>query len=209
VAGNLGVVCAQAGLHVVLVDADLRLPQAHRPFDLDNRTGLTDLLVGDVGSVEECMVGTGIDNLRLITSGPVPPNPSELLDSRRMEAVLAQVKQSADLVIVDSPPVLAVTDAVALAPKVDGVILVIEAERTSHEAASRTRNALQSVGATILGAVLVKVKRAGPSYYYYYTPEARPAGVLGRRLPRWIVESGAARDLARKLPGWIGQPRER
>jgi non-specific protein-tyrosine kinase len=209
VASNLSVVCAQAGLQVVLIDADLRLPEAHRPFDLTNQTGLTDLLVGDVRSVEECMVGTGIDHLRLITSGPVPPNPSELLDSKRMEAVLAQVKQDADLVIVDSPPVLAVTDAAALAPKVDGVILVIGAKHTSHEAAGRAREALRSVGATILGVVLTKVRRGGPSYYYYYTPEAQPARSLAQKLPSWIVKPRAARALARKLPSWIARPRER
>jgi non-specific protein-tyrosine kinase len=169
VAANLGVVCAQAGLRVVLIDTDLRAPGLHQLFRLDNLVGLTDLLVGDVERVEPCMVRTGIDNLRLITSGPIPPNPSELLESKRMEAVLAEVKKSAELVILDTSPTLAVTDAAVLASRVDGVILLAEAKRTSHEAARQAHEALQRVGAMILGVVLTKAKtdRKRSSYYYY------------------------------------------
>jgi len=173
VTANLGVVCAQAGLQVVLVDTDLRRPSLHRLFDLDNCTGLTDLLVGDVQDVEDCIMETKIDNLRVITSGPIPPNPSELLDSQKMEAVLATVKGSAELVILDTTPTLAVTDAAVLASKVDGVVLLIEAKRTSHEAASQACETQQRVGATILGAVLTKVK-AERKAYYYYIEEAQP-----------------------------------
>jgi len=179
VAANLGVVCAQAGLRVVLIDTDLRIPGLHQLFHLDNLTGLTDLLVGDVQNVEECMVTLGIDNLCLITSGPVPPNPSELLGSRRMESVLAGVKKSADLVILDAPPVLAVTDAAVLASRVDGVILLIEAKRTSREAARRAYETLQRVGAPILGVVLTKAKPERKAYYYYAEGE-RPT-----RRPIW------------------------
>jgi non-specific protein-tyrosine kinase len=175
VTANLGIVCAQAGIQVVLVDTDLRLPGLHRLFNLNNFTGLTDLLVGNVQNVQQCMVRTEIDNLRLITSGPVPPNPSELLSSKRMETVLAEVKQSAELVIFDAPPTLPVTDAAVLASKMDGVILLLEAGRTSHEAARRTREAHQRVGSTILGAVLTKVKiDRRRSLYYSYAAEAQP-----------------------------------
>lgn len=186
VAGNLGIVCAQAGLQVVLVDADLRFPQLHHLFGLDNRTGLTDLLLGDAHSVQECKLQTGTDNLRLVTSGPIPPNPSELLGSMRMEAVLAQLQESADLVIVDSPPVLAVTDAAVLSPKVGGVVLVVAARRTSHEAASRARAALQSVGVAILGVVLVGVRHRGPAYHYYATRGKRTRSLLWEPL-HWIT----------------------
>ena len=179
VAANLGVVCAQAGLRVVLIDTDLRFPNLHQLFDLNNHTGLTDLLVGNARSVKECMMETGIDNLRVITSGPIPPNPSELLGSKRMEAVLAEVKQSAELVILDTPPMMAVTDAVVLASKASGVILLIEAKRTSHEAARRAYESLQRVGATILGAVLTKAKPERKAYYYY-AERARPT-----RHPLW------------------------
>lgn len=187
VAANLGVVCAQAGLHVVLMDTDLRRPSLHRLFDLGNRTGLTDLLVGDVQDIRECMLNTGIDNLHLITGGHIPPNPSELLGSKMMEAVLAKIKRSADLVILDTPPTLAVTDAAVLASKVDGVILLVEARRTSHQAARRAWENLQRVGSTILGTVLTKAKLERKAYYYYAEetrPTQRPIWKLWRR-PMW------------------------
>lgn len=173
VVANLGIVCAQAGLQVVLMDTDLRRPRLHQLFQLNHHTGLTDLLVSDVQSVEECIVKAGIDNLRLITSGPIPPNPSELLGSKRMEAVLAKVEESADLVILDTPPTLAVTDAVVLASKVDGVIMLVEANKTSYDAARQACEACQRVGATVLGVVLTKA-RTERKAYYYYAEEARP-----------------------------------
>ena len=179
VAANLGIVCAQAGLQVVVIDTDLRLPNLHQMFDLDNHNGLTDLLVGDIQNVKECMVETEIDNLRLLTSGPIPPNPSELLGSKKMESVLAEVQKSAELVILDTSPTLAVTDPAVLASKVDGVILVIEAKRTSHETARRACESLQRVGAIILGTVLTKAKLERKAYYYY-AEGARPS-----RQPIW------------------------
>jgi len=171
---NLGIVCAQAGLKVVLIDTDLRKPALHRLFHLRNGTGLTDLLLGDVQDVEECMVKTEIDGLHLITSGSIPPNPSELLGSKMMETVLANVQDSVDLVILDTPPTLPVTDAAVLAPRVDGVILLIEAKQTSHEAARQAWEAQRRVGAKILGVVLTKA-RLEHKAYYYYAEEARPA----------------------------------
>jgi succinoglycan biosynthesis transport protein ExoP len=192
VASNLGVVFAQAGLQVVLIDADVRLPSLHRLFGLSNHTGLTDLLVGDVQDVGQCMIETETDNLRLLTSGPVPPNPSELLGSKRMEAVLAEVQENTDLVILDSPPALAVTDPVVLAAEVDGVILVIEAKRTSHEAARAACEAYRRAGVTILGAVLTKVKvRRKSSSYYYYVANERPAQLsIWRRWSDRFTKSG-------------------
>jgi capsular exopolysaccharide synthesis family protein len=184
---NLGIVCAQAGLRVVLLDADLRRSQQHDLFDLENQRGLANLLVGDVPEAKQCALRTGIDDLYLIPSGPLPPNPSELLDSTRMEAVLAQVSKSADLVILDSPPVLAVTDAATLGPKVDGVILVITARRTSHEAARKAYEALQSVDANVLGVVLVSVKRRGPAYYYYPAQERSPKRSTQKRY-KWVAK---------------------
>jgi non-specific protein-tyrosine kinase len=191
VAANLGTVCAQAGIKVVLIDTDLRLPRLHELFDLKNHNGLTDLLVGDIQNVEECMIKTKTDNLRLITSGPIPPNPSELLGSKRMEAVLAQVQESAELIILDTPPTLVVTDAAVLAPKVEGVVLLIEAKRTSHEAARRVYEAHQRVGSTILGTVLTKVKtgRKDSSYYYYAAETRSTQQPMWRRLLGRLVKS--------------------
>jgi non-specific protein-tyrosine kinase len=179
VAANLGIVCAQAGHRVVVIDADLRRPRLHHLFGLRNHDGLTDLLVKDTSSIEKALVDTEVDNLRLITSGPIPPNPSELLASRSMQAILAEAEKYADLVIVDAPPALAVTDAAVLASKVDGVLLIIEAGRTSHEAARYAWETLQHVGATVLGAVLTKTKPDRNSYYYY-AAETRPM-----RAPAW------------------------
>lgn len=157
IAANLGVALAQAGSQVVLIDTNLRFPTLHTLFDMPNVTGLTDLLMGNIQNVEECMVKTEIDNLRLITSGPIPPNPSERL-VKGMEIVLDKVKKNAELIILDTPAALGVTDAVVLASMVDGVILVIEAKGTSHEVARQTCEILQGVGATILGVTLTKVK---------------------------------------------------
>jgi succinoglycan biosynthesis transport protein ExoP len=169
-ASNLGIVCAEAGMRAILVDADLRSPELHSLFDLDGNLGLTSLLIGDAQGVPQCVLETGIDNLRLLTSGPVPPNPSELLGSKRMEAILAQLEEIADLVILDSAPLLAVTDAAVLAPKVDGVILAVAAGRTSYEAAARACAALQQVNATVLGVVLVGAKSRDMVYFYYSRP---------------------------------------
>jgi non-specific protein-tyrosine kinase len=181
VTANLGAVCAQAGIQVVLIDTDLRIPRLHQLFGLNNHYGLTDLLVGNIQDVKECLVKTEVDNLHLITSGPIPPNPSELLSSKRMEAVLAQVRENAELIILDTPPTLAVTDAAVLASKVEGVIMLVEAKRTSHEAARRAFEAHQRVGSTVLGVVLTKIKTGRrDSSYYYYAPEARAT-----RQPLW------------------------
>lgn len=193
VAANLGIVCAQGGLRVVVIDADLRRPTLHHWFNLRNHKGLTDLLVGDIESVEEALADTDVDNMRLITSGPTPPNPSELLGSESMQAILAEAERYADLVIVDAPPALAVTDAAVLASKVDGVILLIEAGRTSHQLARRAWEALQHVGAAVLGVVLTKAKREHKVYYTYHTEDAqrrrrgvwqRLFGGFSRRAPR-------------------------
>jgi capsular exopolysaccharide synthesis family protein len=141
------------------------------------------------------MIRTGIDNLSLILSGPPPPNPSELLDSRRMKAILDEIKETVDLVILDSPPVLAVTDAAALGPKVDGVIVAVRSKRTSHETARRACLALDSVGAAVLGAVLVGIGRRGRMYYYYSTREGS-ARRLARKRFKWFAKFQSRRNLA-------------
>jgi capsular exopolysaccharide synthesis family protein len=176
VTAGLGVVLAQSGHQVVLIDADLRNPALHKQFGLSNHTGLTNLLVGDIPNIEECIVETEIDNLRLITSGPAPPDPSDLLGSKKMEEILDKVKTSAEWIVLDAPPTLAVTDAAVIAARVDGVTLVIEARRTSREQARRTCETLRGVGARILGAVLTKAEAEGKgsSHYYYYVAPKQP-----------------------------------
>ena len=116
------------------------------------------------------MLRTKIDNLRLITSGPIPPNPSELLGSKKMKAVLAEVQRSADLIILDAPPTLAVTDAGVLAQRADGVLLVVRAVKTRHDAARHAVESLLQVGSNMIGVVLnaVPTHRGGYYHYEYY-----------------------------------------
>ncbi len=167
-AANLALVTAQAGKKVVLVDSDLRRPSLHRFFGLSNEQGLTNLLLSTQPSVDGCAQRTRFENLAVITSGPLPPNPSELLASRRLDSVLDNLKAEADVVIFDSPPTLAVADASILAAKVDGTMLVVDSGRTRSPALQRAKEALARSKTHLLGAVLNKLKRRGGGYYYYY-----------------------------------------
>jgi non-specific protein-tyrosine kinase len=168
---NLGVVCAQAGLRVILVDGDLRRPALHRPFDLEGTLGLTDLLVNDIENVDECLLATETPNLRLMASGKVPFNPAELLGSQRMRELLAELDNRADLVILDAPPALAVTDAAVLAPEVDGILIVVSAGKTRHEQAQHALESLRQVGANVVGVILNAVPVPRGSYYYSYSSQ--------------------------------------
>lgn len=164
---NLAVVYAQQGKSVLLVDADLRKPTIHYTFRLDNLHGLSNILVGET-SMEEAVETSDITNLDVISCGPIPPNPSELLGSRRMQAFIEAAKQKYDMVIFDMPPVLAVTDAKILSNYVDGAILVVRSKRTENEAAKQALEALESVHANVLGVVLNDRDKKEANYYYYY-----------------------------------------
>jgi non-specific protein-tyrosine kinase len=163
---NLAVAFAQAGSRVIMVDADLRRPGLHKLFGLKNQVGLTTLVVGDPEQ-EVPLFETGVENLWLLPSGPLPPNPAELLASRRMAEVMERLAKAADYVLYDSPPVLAVTDAAILASRVDGVLLVLQAGRTRREFARRAKAALEKVNARILGTVLTGVKPERTLQAYY------------------------------------------
>lgn len=165
---NLAVAYAQQGKRVLLIDADLRKPTVHYTFRLDNLVGLSTVLVGE-GSFLEAVQDTAQENLSTMSSGPIPPNPSELLGSRRMEKFLAEAEEVYDLIIIDSPPVLAVTDAQILANIVDGSLLVIRSGQTEYEAAEKAKEALERSTSKILGTVLNdRTKKGSNSYYYYY-----------------------------------------
>lgn len=170
VAANLAVSFAQAGQNVCLVDADLRKPRLHKIFGAENWRGLTTAVMNQNG-IEADLQFSGIEGLMLLTSGPIPPNPAELLGSGRMQALLGELEQRFDVVVLDSPPVLAVADAVVLAPRVSGVILVVRAGQAARQQVKRAQEALLAVKANLLGVVLDGVKnedRSGGYYYYYY-----------------------------------------
>jgi non-specific protein-tyrosine kinase len=169
-AANLAVVLAQTGQRVIAVDADLRRPVLHRLFGVPNNTGVTTaLLAGEDMESESHLRPTKIENLSVLTSGPIPPNPSEMLGSHRMAELIARLTRLADVVIFDSPPVLAVTDAVVLGRQVDGVVLVTDARQTREMALARAVTELQNTGTNVLGVVLNRLdSRSGGYYYYYY-----------------------------------------
>ncbi|MGD8399083.1 MAG: CpsD/CapB family tyrosine-protein kinase [Anaerolineae bacterium] len=164
---NLAVVSAQAGRKVILVDADLRRPTLHQLFDLPNEAGLTTMVMDDTALTEPPLQETGIKGLSLLSSGPLPPNPAELIASRRMTEVIVALAEWADQVFFDTPPVVAVTDAAVLATKVDGVLLVVGAGKTRRDYARTAVERLEQISARLLGAVLTNVEgSAGFSGYY-------------------------------------------
>jgi non-specific protein-tyrosine kinase len=164
---NLAVVSAQAGRKVIVVDADLRRPSLHKLFELDNETGLTTMIMDDVALASPPLLATGIDNLSVLPSGSLPPNPAEVIGSQRMEEVISALVKEADQVIFDTPPVLAVTDAAVLATRVDGVLLVISAGKTRREYARNAVQRLEQVDARLVGTVLTNVQMgAGFTGYY-------------------------------------------
>jgi non-specific protein-tyrosine kinase len=162
---NLAVTMAQAEQRVVLVDCDLRRPTLHTLFGLSNDAGLTSLILAQ-DAPELPLQPTGVPGLSLLASGPLPPRPADILGSRRMDAIIARLRDAADMVLFDTPPVVAVTDAAVLAPRVDGVLLVFQANKTSRDRARQARQTLEKVKAHIVGVVLNNAP-AGQGYGYY------------------------------------------
>jgi non-specific protein-tyrosine kinase len=161
---NLAVAFAQAGRRTILVDSDLRRPSLHTLLGSPNDRGLTTMLLQDDAPAP--LIEMPVEGLRLLPSGPVPPNPSELLASRRLEQAIARLTDDADLVLFDSPPALAVSDAAVLSRRVDGVLLVVSAGRTRREHAARARQVLERAGARLLGVVLNNAS-VGDALYSY------------------------------------------
>lgn len=168
---NLAITMAQMGTKVLLVDTDLRKPMLHQIFGVERDVGLTNALVGerDLSSV---IKPTDIEGLSLISCGPIPPNPSELLGSEKMGQLIEQARQEFNFILFDSPPTVAVTDAAVLATLTDGAILVVQSAKVSREAVNRAKSVLEGVGARVLGAVLndfdIESQYGYYSHYYYY-----------------------------------------
>jgi len=163
------VVTAQSGRRVVAVDCDLRRPAQHTLFGIPNDRGVTTALVDESALADLPLQATGVEGLKVLSSGPTPPNPAELLGSRRMRTLIERLAENADLVLFDAPPVVAVTDAAVLAPQLGGVLLVMAAGRTRRDHTVRAREILDKVGAKLIGVVLTGVEGDAAAYGHYGT----------------------------------------
>lgn len=165
-AGNLALCLAQGDKKVILVDCDLRKPSLHKKFKVSNIIGLSDVIIGK----EELVTAFHRynKNLVILTSGKIPPNPSEMLSSKTMTVLLEELKNNFDYIILDTPPVQAVTDSQILSTKSDGTIIVVKAERTKKDSVENSINLLKKVNANIIGTVLNGVDNSRNKYYYYY-----------------------------------------
>ena len=167
---NLAISTAQTEKKVCLVDCDLRRPSLHRLFGIANDVGLTSMIRDEALRDAPPLQETQVPGLWLLPSGPLPPNPSELLGSKRMEEVIAKLKEQADIVLFDAPPSTVVTDAAVLASKVDGVLLVFSAGRTKRDHAQKAKALMEKVNARLVGVVLNNV-RADSNLQSYYAME--------------------------------------
>ncbi len=170
---NLGIAFAQQNLRVLLIDCDLRRSRLHAAFNLSRSPGLTELLLGQVDQ-DEAVKPTEMPGLYVLPAGVAPPNPSEMLGGQKMRAALQSLSEAFDLIILDTPPILAASDGAILATLADGVVVVLKAGSTESEAAQQAMHQLKAVGARIVGAVLndpdAKVPLYGSQYTYDYAP---------------------------------------
>jgi capsular exopolysaccharide synthesis family protein len=172
-AANLAITFAQQGQRTLLIDADLRRAVLDRAFNVARSPGLTEVIIGEM-AFDTVVHATEVPNLSIVASGQFPPNPAELLGSARMQEILHEAKARFDIVLLDSPPLLAVTDAAVLSTMVDGVVLVIRTGRTKRDAVRRALGHIRSVRGRLLGAVLNDVDMRSGAYYgsyghYYYS----------------------------------------
>ena len=164
--GNLALCLAQGDKKVILVDCDLRKPSIHKKFRISNIVGLSDVIIGKEDLVTA--MHRYNKNLVVLTSGKIPPNPSEMLSSKAMTNLIENLKENFDYIILDTPPVQAVTDSQILSTKADGTILVVRAEGTKKDSVQNALSLLKKVNANIIGTVLNGVDNSRNKYYYYY-----------------------------------------
>ncbi|WP_443198034.1 polysaccharide biosynthesis tyrosine autokinase [Pseudarthrobacter sp. CCNWLW207] len=165
-ATNLAIALAQSGQSVCLIDADLRRPMVNDYLGLDRNAGLTTALLG-AADVNDLLQAWGDDNLYVLASGQIPPNPSELLGSQAMAALLAELERAFDVVIIDAPPLLPVTDAAVLSPHVGGVVVVVGSHKLRSQDLEKSLTALEMVGANVFGVVMNRLPAKGPDAYTY------------------------------------------
>jgi capsular exopolysaccharide synthesis family protein len=174
-------VCAQLGDNVLLVDSDLHRPRQHKILGLSNRTGLANVLVGEV-SLDQAIQGTRLANFHFLPSGRLASGVHGLLDTRRMRELVKELKQRYDLILFDAPPVIGVSDASLLVREVDGVLQVIQHRKYPRSVSSRAKNMIESVGGNLLGVVLnnINISRDYSYYYryqnYYYPKSGKESG---------------------------------
>ncbi|MGP6140232.1 CpsD/CapB family tyrosine-protein kinase [Jeotgalibaca sp. A127] len=173
VAANLAITFARQGYKVLLAEADFRRPSVHKAFQVLNGAGMTSLLSNPELTIEECVLETDINNLSLMTCGPIPPNPAELIGSNRMRELQDKLVSKYDLVIFDTPPLLGFGDAQIMAGRAEGTIFVVRHGVAKKENMLKANEILTRVGANVLGAVYnqVPTSEQDNSYYYYYTEE--------------------------------------
>lgn len=181
VATNLAIAVAQTGMRVVLVDGDLRRPTLHRIFGLSNDLGGAQLLLESQAEIAPCLRSTEVAGLKVLCSGSPPPNPSEILSSKRMGEIVRRLLESAELVIIDSPPVGVVTDAAILASQVDAVLQIVRAGLTRRDMVLKGRDSLATVGGRVLGPVLNMVRDSDGVYPYSYYLERGSAPLIAGR----------------------------
>lgn len=182
-ASNLSVVMAHDNSKVILIDCDMRKPNVHNLFGMQNRLGLSNLFVQTQHAPKDVVHKTEVDGLYLVTGGSVPPNPTELLNSNKMKQLVESMKAEVDIVLLDCPPLLVVADALVLSPRVDGVVLVVNPHRTKRAMINDAVNQLRQVNANILGVVLNGVDFPRSYYYYksrYYGKNKEQSSLLPR-----------------------------
>ncbi|MCE5097099.1 polysaccharide biosynthesis tyrosine autokinase [Staphylococcus devriesei] len=172
VSANIAVTYAQAGYKTLIIDGDMRKPTQHYNFETSNYDGLSNLIIGK-SDFEKAIRDTRVDNLDLLTSGPVPPNPSELIASDRFKNLYEQLMEMYDFVLIDTPPVISVTDAQVFLQSVKDCVMVIDTERNNKKEIKKAKQLIEQADGHIIGAVLNKTAGDKSSnYYYYYGDEA-------------------------------------
>jgi capsular exopolysaccharide synthesis family protein len=207
---NLAAAMAQSGLRVILIDADMRRPVQHHIFELENEVGLSTVLQQEDIMATDVLQAVSVTNLSVMPAGPMPDSPSELLGSRRMGDLIEQLEQYADILIFDTPPVMAVSDAAILASQLDGIVLVVNAGQTRRGPAQRSKEVLMTVGGHVLGVTLnrASLPRSGSYYYYHTSEDGQRHWQRSRRsqLAHLFGRDGRQTDMAEVMPAEAQEP---
>lgn len=174
ITANLGVIFVQTGQRVIIVDCDLRKPQQHLIFNVDNQLGLTSILSG-FKEPDEVIKTLPVTGVKILTAGPLPANPTELLGSQKMSQLISDLKQKADVILIDAPPLTVVADAAVLSKEVDGVLLVVRSRVASHNSVMKTMELLTNAKARVLGAALncARMDEISEDYYSYHVSDSK------------------------------------